>query len=118
MMPQSPSILAARHSFCGVRRSACRTRAQCARRAVRRVAAAPDLSNSRRGDGTSEEETMKRLLTWSLGLTLFLVAAVATTSRAQTYTIDPGRQIDVTYFYDNLSNDGEWFHDANYGWCW
>jgi len=61
---------------------------------------------------------MKRLLTWSLGLTLFLVAAVATTSRAQTYTIDPGRQIDVRYFYDNLSNDGEWFHDASYGWCW
>lgn len=65
---------------------------------------------------------MKRLFARSLGLALLLVVAASTTSRAQTYTVDPGsspgRQIDVSYFYDNLADDGEWFHDSNYGWCW
>jgi hypothetical protein len=36
--------------------------------------------------------------------------------RVQTRT--PSRAINVSYFYENLSSDGQWFPDPNYGWCW
>jgi hypothetical protein len=30
----------------------------------------------------------------------------------------PGSQIDVSYFYENLSPYGQWFQEPSYGWCW
>jgi hypothetical protein len=69
---------------------------------------------------------MKRVFTGLLLLAMF----VAGTSCAATYgqsgpsapTRAPMRSprgpINVSYFYENLSPDGQWFPDPTYGWCW
>jgi len=71
---------------------------------------------------------MRRLSARSIGLALFLILATTAASHAQTYGRHqiygrpPARsqpdQIDISYFYDNLANDGDWFHDPTYGWSW
>jgi len=65
---------------------------------------------------------MKRLLGLSLGLALLAAVACTATSTAQGgggYSDrPPGGQINVTYFYQELSPYGEWFPNPSYGWCW
>jgi hypothetical protein len=65
---------------------------------------------------------MIRNLARSLGLALVVVVMGVTTSHAQTSISvavnTPGSQIDVSYFYQNLSSDGDWFQDPTRGWCW
>jgi hypothetical protein len=57
-----------------------------------------------------------------LGFALFVSLVGCATGDAQTQISaslsTPGAQIDVSYFYDNLSSDGEWIQEPNYGWCW
>jgi hypothetical protein len=65
---------------------------------------------------------MIRGLARAFGLALIVIVMGATASNAQTSISvavgSPGTQIDISYFYDNLSSDGEWFRDPNRGWCW
>ena len=65
---------------------------------------------------------MKRMLAWALGLALFACGAGPTASYAQIQVQasvgSPGSQVNFSYFYDNLSSDGEWFEEPQYGWCW
>jgi hypothetical protein len=65
---------------------------------------------------------MQRVFTRFLFLVLLAAVAGATTSRAQVdlrlSVGSPGSQIDLSYFYDNLSPYGDWFEDPSYGWCW
>ena len=65
---------------------------------------------------------MKRVFARSLCLALFVAAAGCAASYAQTDVRasmrSPGDQVSVSYFYENLSPDGEWFRDPSYGWCW
>ena len=69
---------------------------------------------------------MRRVFAQCTCLVLFLAVAGCTTSYGQTYQQanvnasmrPPGGQIDVTYFYRNLSSEGEWFQEPSYGWCW
>ena len=57
---------------------------------------------------------------------MFLAWCVVGTSCAATYVQSPvrgspggpGAPISVSYFYDHLSDDGEWFQDPTFGWCW
>ena len=62
---------------------------------------------------------MMRNFARSLGLALIVVVMGVTTSHAQTSISvavgSPGSQIDVSYFYQNLSSDGEWFQDPDPG---
>ena len=65
---------------------------------------------------------MRLLFARALGLALSLSVASATASYAaigvRPSAGSPGRQVSVSYFYDNLSSDGEWVQEPNYGWCW
>jgi hypothetical protein len=57
---------------------------------------------------------------------LFLALAMASFGSATSFgqgpggsaERSPGNQISVSYFYEGLSPDGEWFQDPSYGWCW
>jgi hypothetical protein len=66
--------------------------------------------------------TMKKLLA-----ALFSVAILAATGGTSTCNAQSqfsasyqsgGGQIDISYFYNDLAPDGDWFNDPNYGWCW
>jgi hypothetical protein len=65
---------------------------------------------------------MKRIFVKAVALALFVTLAACAASYGQPYERAPVRspvnQISVSYFYDSLAPDGEWFQDATYGWCW
>ena len=65
---------------------------------------------------------MNRVLARSLCLALFLAMAASTAGYGQTALRAsmraPGSEITLSYFYENLAPDGEWFPDPTYGWCW
>lgn len=65
---------------------------------------------------------MRRAFAPSLFLALFVAVAGCATSYGQTEIRasmrSPGSQVDVSYFYENLSPYGEWFQEPSYGWCW
>lgn len=65
---------------------------------------------------------MIRAFARSLCVVLFVAVAGCATSYGQTDVRasmgSPGGQVDISYFYDNLSSDGEWFQEPSYGWCW
>jgi hypothetical protein len=72
--------------------------------------------------GRQEKTTMKRVLARALGFALLVSVAGCAASDAQTEVSasfsSPGSQVSVSYFYDNLSSDGEWVQEPSYGWCW
>src|SRR4051812_18582286 len=66
--------------------------------------------------------TMPRAIVRALGLAVLLALLGARTSNAQgaggvaaSASLGP---IDVSFFYQNLANDGEWFQSPTYGWAW
>ena len=65
---------------------------------------------------------MKRVVARALCLALFVSAASTASSYAsvdlRASVRSPGSQISISYFYDNLSPDGEWFQEPSYGWVW
>ena len=65
---------------------------------------------------------MKRVLVRAFILALLVSMGGCASSNAQTEVSasfgSRGSQVDVSYFYDNLSDDGEWFEEPNYGWVW
>ena len=65
---------------------------------------------------------MKRVIAGLMFLAWIAAGAGVTAARAQSgmsgYPDAPGGQVSIGYFYDNLSDDGEWFQDSRYGWCW
>jgi hypothetical protein len=64
---------------------------------------------------------MRRMLA-SLCIALLAAVAGSTAGYGQTdvrvSVRSPGSEIDVSYFYENLSPYGEWFQEPSYGWCW
>jgi hypothetical protein len=76
-----------------------------------------------RGSGKQDRRIpMRPTLARSLCLALFVAAAGCAATNGQsdvrTSTPPPGSQIDVSYFYESLAPDGEWFPQPTYGWCW
>lgn len=73
---------------------------------------------------------MTRRIVWSTALALFVALPGCMAGYGQTEVHgeyrggmrgsmrSPGSHIGVSYFYDALSTDGEWFRDPSYGWCW
>ncbi len=65
---------------------------------------------------------MKPLTPWSACLALFLTLTCCAVSYGQgdvrTPAGAPGGTVSVSYFYDALSADGQWFDDPANGWCW
>jgi hypothetical protein len=69
---------------------------------------------------------MKSALARSACLALLVAVTSCTASYGQSYgqgyerrpMRSPASQISVTYFYNSLADEGEWFPDPNYGWCW
>ena len=65
---------------------------------------------------------MKRVFVRSLWLAVFVTVVGCAASYGQTGMRasmgSPGGPVSVSYFYENLAPDGEWFHDASLGWCW
>ena len=65
---------------------------------------------------------MRRVLARALGLALFVSllgpAAGYAQIQVQASVGSPGTQVNISYFYDNLSSDGEWFEEPSYGWVW
>lgn len=65
---------------------------------------------------------MRRVLARALCLALFLCLGGSATSYAdiqvQASVGSYGNQVNLSYFYDDLSSDGEWFEDPSYGTCW
>jgi hypothetical protein len=65
---------------------------------------------------------MRRVFAQTLGFALLLSVAGCASSNAQTEVSasfgSRGSQVSISYFYDNLADDGEWFQEPSYGWCW
>ncbi|HEY6554797.1 MAG TPA: DUF6600 domain-containing protein, partial [Vicinamibacteria bacterium] len=66
---------------------------------------------------------MKPVLARAFCFALFMSLTSCAASDAQTdirasYNSSGGGQVSLSYFYDNLSDDGEWFQDPRHGWCW
>jgi len=65
---------------------------------------------------------MMRKLASAIGLASILLVLGHTTGHAQTsvrVAVEvPGSRVDLSYFYQNLSSDGDWFQDPVRGWCW
>jgi hypothetical protein len=65
---------------------------------------------------------MKHVFARLMCLALFVATAGCAASYGQTEmrasVRSPGSQVDVSYFYENLSPYGQWFQEPAYGWCW
>jgi hypothetical protein len=65
---------------------------------------------------------MNREFARALGLALLVTAVGCTAGYGQVSVRasmgSPEGQISVSYFYENLAPDGEWFPNPTYGWCW
>src|SRR5689334_10910953 len=59
-----------------------------------------------------------RALAFALGLLALSAAASAAQTDVGVAVGANGGQIDVSFFYQNLATDGEWFQHPTYGWCW
>ena len=65
---------------------------------------------------------MKRRLLWTIALAFAVTLVGCAVTLAQTderpAAGPPQGPVTVTYFYDALSADGQWFQDPTNGWCW